>query len=113
MTDPSWLDPETANVYIVPKVPKRFGEELGKLLSKEVGEEIEPFRLDPDLSEWVVARASGKRSIKGARNPGVKALWRAFRALAAARYHFRTEPELAKELLEMRDRIEGLWIERT
>lgn len=107
-----WLDRGRANVYVIPKVEKGFGHDLGELLSRKLGREIEPLRLDADLTDWVVARAAGKKRSKSDRSPGTKALWRAFRALAAARYHVREEAPLADELLKIRNRIEEMWMAR-
>jgi hypothetical protein len=107
-----WIETGEVTVFVVPKVKKSFDEGLAKLLKKEVGEKVEPFRLDDDLTTWVADRTSGKRRAKGQRSPAAKALWRAFRALAAARYHLRQDPDGEKELRALRDQVEALWMEK-
>ena len=42
--------------------------------------------------------------------PGSSALWRAFRALSAARYHLQDEP-IEGRIRDIRDQIEELWRE--
>jgi hypothetical protein len=108
-----WLEDGDVSVFVVPKVKKKFDESLARLLKKEVGEPVEPLRLDDDLTTWVADRAAGKNRSKGQRSPAAKALWRAFRALAAARYHLREDPAAEKELRALRDRVESLWMEKT
>jgi hypothetical protein len=107
-----WLEDGEVTVFVVPKVKKKFDEGLAKLLKKELGETVEPLRLDDDLTTWVAERAAGKNRSKGQKSPAAKALWRAFRALAAARYHLREDPDAEKELRDLRDRVEGLWMKK-
>jgi hypothetical protein len=108
-----WLEDGDVTVFVIPKVKKDFDEKLARLLEKEVGGPVEPLRLDDDLTTWVADRAAGKKRSKGQKSPAAKALWRAFRALAAARYHLREDPKSEKELRSLRDRVESLWMEKT
>ena len=108
---PSWLAKDRATVFVIPKVKKNFADALAALVEEETGQKVDPIRLDDDLTEWAVTRVVGKARAKGQKKPSTKALWRAFRALAAARYHFREKPERQREVLELRDRIEALWLE--
>ncbi|MGD2121247.1 MAG: hypothetical protein PVJ76_05870 [Gemmatimonadota bacterium] len=107
-----WLEAGEVSVFVVPKVKKKFDEGLARLLKKELGEPVEPLRLDDDLTTWVADRAAGKNRSKGQKSPAAKALWRAFRALAAARYHLKEDLDAEKELRALRDRVESLWMER-
>ena len=108
-----WLEDGEVNVFVVPKVKKKFDGSLARILKKEVGEPVEPLRRDDDFTTWVADRAAGKIRSKGQRSPAAKALWRAFRALAAARYHLREDPDAEKELRALRDRVESLWMDKT
>jgi hypothetical protein len=105
-----WLRKGEVSVFVVPKVKKQFDDSLARLLKKELGRTTEPLRLDDDLTAWVAERAAGKKRSKGQRSPAAKALWRSFRALAAARYHLREDPEAEQELRDLRDRVEVLWM---
>jgi septation ring formation regulator EzrA len=42
------------------------------------------------------------------RRPASSALWRAYRALSAARYHLQDQP-LEGKIRELRDQIEEIW----
>ena len=107
-----WLSSGDATVYIVPKVKKKFDEELKRILEEELGNGFEPVRLGQDLSDWVVSRVNVRKWSKGRgkRSPSTKALSRAFQALAAARYHLRGDSEAELKLRELRDQVEALWL---
>ena len=107
-----WLSQGETTVFIVPKVKKKFDEDLQKLLEKELGEDVEPVRLGKDMSEWVTARVNVKKWAKGRgkRSPSTKALSRAFQALAAARYHLRGDAEAEAQLRDLRDQVENIWL---
>jgi len=105
-----WIAPGEVTVFILPSVKKGFDDALKKLLRKETGEDTVPVRLGKDLSEWVALHAVGRDRARGRRTPAEKALSRAFQALAAARYHLRNDAEAEKELRELRDRVETLWM---
>ena len=64
--------------------------------------------LDEDMTEWVVARLRGEKRRNHERTPASAALWRAFRALSAARYHLQDQP-MEDEVRDLRNRIEVLW----
>lgn len=104
-----WLDRGDLSVLVISGVPKGFERKLRKLLEEEYGEEAAVLRLKDTLEEWVVSRVRGEHRPKRGRTPATKALWRAFRALAAALHHLRHEPEKEQEIREIRDRVEALW----
>jgi hypothetical protein len=104
------ITPGEVTVFILPRVKRGFDDALKKLLRKETGEDTQPVRLGNDLSEWVALHAVGRRRARGRRTPAEKALSRAFQALAAARYHLRNDAEAEKELRDLRDRVEALWM---
>jgi hypothetical protein len=54
-----WLGSGDVTVYVVPKVKKKFDEEFARLLKKSAGHDVDPLRLDDDLTEWVATRAHG------------------------------------------------------
>ncbi|MEQ9398137.1 MAG: hypothetical protein RJQ04_03125 [Longimicrobiales bacterium] len=104
-----WLERDDLSVYVVAGVPKSFNKQLKSMLQKKQGDDVESLRLDEDLSEWVLARVRGEKRASSKRSPASKALWRAFRALAAARYHLRGDEEMDEEIRALRDQVEQLW----
>ncbi|MCA9738776.1 MAG: hypothetical protein R3E98_17505 [Gemmatimonadota bacterium] len=105
-----WIDRNDLSVYVLSGATKAFERETKNRL-KKLKEDAGFVRLDGELADWVVARVQGhKRSSRG-RTPATKALWRAFRAIAAAQYHLRDDDEKSAELRDLRDRIERLWHE--
>jgi hypothetical protein len=65
--------------------------------------------LDEELSEWVIARLRGEKRPSWEETPASAALWRAFRALSAARYHLQTEPGHEARVRQLRREVEALW----
>lgn len=106
-----WLERDDLSVYVVAGAPKGFNRSLKTHLENEVGEGTEALRLKDELSEWVLAQVKGEYRREAQKSPASKALWRAFRALAAARYHLRGDEEREATLRELRDRVEACWIE--
>lgn len=104
-----WLEREDLSVYVVAGVPKSFNKQLKSMLQKKHGKDVESMRLDDDLAEWVLARIRGDKRASSKKSPASRALWRAFRALAAARYHLRGDSEMDDRIRELRDEVEQLW----
>ncbi|MEZ4416028.1 MAG: hypothetical protein R3E10_09735 [Gemmatimonadota bacterium] len=103
-----WIDRDDLTVFVVAGATKSFEKDTRDRLKKQA-DDGEFLRLEGELAEWVIARVQGhKRSDRG-RSPGTKALWRAFRAIAAAQYHFREDASKKAELRDLRNRIEQLW----
>lgn len=106
-----WLERDDLSVYVVAGAPKGFNRSLRDHLMKEVGEDTEALRVKDELSEWVLAQVKGEYRREAQKSPASKALWRAFRALAAARYHLRGDEEREATLRDLRDQVEACWIE--
>lgn len=104
-----WLEEDDLSVYVVGGVPKSFEGDL-KALVKDSGGEGHALRLDDELSDWVVSKVQGHNRPNNKRSPTSAALWRAFRALSAARYHLRHD-DLRDEIRELRNRVEALWLD--
>jgi hypothetical protein len=66
--------------------------------------------LDEEMTEWVLARVRGEKRRSHEQTPASSALWRAYRALSAARYHLQDQPIEAK-IRDIREEIEVLWRE--
>lgn len=108
-----WLEREDLAVFVVAGVPKSWGKELRNFLQKKHGDDAEAMRLDDDLSEWVLTRVRGEGRASSKRSPASKALWRAFRALSAARYHLRGSKRTDKKIRRLREEVESLWFEHS
>lgn len=106
-----WLERDDLSVFVVAGAPKGFNRRLKTFLHKELGEDSESLRVKDDLAEWVLARIQGEYRRDSQRSPASRALWRAFRALAAARYHLRGDDKREAQLRKLRDQVETYWIE--
>ena len=104
------LQRDDLSVYVVAGVPRSFRKKLQKFVDKESKTEGGTMLLDEGLSEWVVAKLRGEKRRNHEQTPTSSALWRAYRALAAARYHTHDE-ELQKNIRRLRDEIEQLWMD--
>lgn len=104
------LQRDDLSVFVVAGVPKSFKKKLQKLVETETQSSGDTMMLDDELTEWVVTRLQGDKRRSHERTPASAALWRAFRALSAARYHLQ-EHELEPEIREVRNRVEELWQE--
>lgn len=104
------LQRDDLSVYVVAGVPRSFRKKLQKFVDKESKTEGGTMLLDEGLSEWVVAKLRGEKRRNHEQTPTSSALWRAYRALAAARYHTHDE-ELQKKVRRLRDEIEELWMD--
>ncbi|MEX2582797.1 MAG: hypothetical protein WD766_05965 [Gemmatimonadota bacterium] len=93
--------------YIVAGLPKSFSTKLKKIVASErEGAEVIP--LDEEMTEWLVAQLAGEKRRPHERTPASAALWRAYRALSAARYHLQDRPE-EDQVRELRRLVEDLW----
>jgi molybdopterin-biosynthesis enzyme MoeA-like protein len=102
------LQREDVSVYVVAGVPKSFKKKLQKFVDAESKSSGDTMLLDDDMTEWVVARLRGEKRRRHEQTPASSALWRAFRALSAARYHLQ-DPDAQAEVRDLRNRIEELW----
>lgn len=102
------LQRDDISVYIVAGVPKSFKKKLQKFVEKESKTTGDVMLLDDEMTEWVVARMRGEKRRSHEQTPASAALWRAYRALSAARYHLQDQP-LEKRVRDIRNEIEALW----
>jgi len=104
-----WLERDDLSVFVVAGVPKGFNRKLQETITEEHGEKAVSMRVNDELSAWVLSKVRGEYRPSSKRSTASKALWRAFRALAAARYHLRDDPEFSEEVRALRDQVEGYW----
>ncbi len=105
------LEREDLTVYVLAGVPKSFKRKLSKIIEEESKGEGGVIQMDEELSEWVISRLRDEKRQPRDRNPASKALWRAFSALSAARYHLQDHPDDEERVRELRRRVEELWRE--
>lgn len=104
------LQRDDLSVYVVAGVPKSFKKRLQKFVESESKSEGDVMLLDEEMTEWVLARVRGEKRRSHEQTPASSALWRAYRALSAARYHLQDQPIEAR-IRGIREEIEELWRE--
>ncbi|HET7275594.1 MAG TPA: hypothetical protein VFI91_10565 [Longimicrobiaceae bacterium] len=97
------------SAYVVAGLPKSFGSKLRKFVEAEA-ENGESMQLDSEMVEWLVARLQGEKRRPHEQTPASAALWRAYRALSAARFHLQERPE-EEQVRDLRRSVEELWRE--
>ncbi|TVP45324.1 MAG: hypothetical protein EA350_09560 [Gemmatimonadales bacterium] len=104
------LQREDLSIYVVAGVPKSFKKKLQKFVGTESKSEGDVMLLDEEMSDWVLARVRGEKRRSHEQTPASAALWRAYRALSAARYHLQDQ-EVESRIRQIRDEVEELWRE--
>jgi len=107
---PEILQREDLSMYIVAGVPKSFKKRLQAFVDSESKADGEIMLLGEEMTEWTLARVRGEKRRRHEQTAASSALWRAFRALSAARYHLQDHP-LEEKVRELREQIEVLWRE--
>jgi hypothetical protein len=102
------LEREDLSIYVVAGVPKSFKKKLQKFVASESKSGGDVMLLDEEMTEWVLAQVKGEKRRSHEQTPGSSALWRAYRALSAARYHLQDQP-IEADIRSLRDQIEALW----
>ena len=105
------VERDDISVYLVAGVPKSFKRKLQKFVEKEAKEDGDVYMLDDELSEWVIARIRNEKRGGRDRTPATAALWRAFSALSAARYHLQHSPDEEGRVRQLRNEVEEIWRE--
>jgi hypothetical protein len=105
------LERDDLSVYIVAGVPKSFKRKLQGFVAEEAkGGHGEVMLLEDGFADWVVSRLADEKRPRSHRTPASKALWSAFSALSAARYHLQHSEE-EERVRELRHKVEELWRE--
>lgn len=103
------LERDDLSVYVLAGLPRSFKKKLAKFVETESKAEGELMLLDDELTEWLVARLRGEKARSHEETPASAALWRAYRALSAARYHLQEHDELEGVIRNLRSEVEQLW----
>lgn len=104
------LERDDLSIYVVAGVPKSFKKKLQKFVDSEAKSNGDVMLLDEEMTEWVLARVKGEKRRSHEQTPASAALWRAYRALSAARYHLQDQP-IEVKVRDIRSHIEELWRE--
>lgn len=97
------------SLYVVAGLPKSFSKKLKTMVRKEATD-ADAMQVDPEMAEWMISRLRGEKRRSHEQTPASAALWRAYSALSAARYHLQHHP-VEPRLRELRAEIETLWRE--
>ncbi|HEX7048952.1 MAG TPA: hypothetical protein VF188_01970 [Longimicrobiales bacterium] len=109
--DEELIEREDLSVYLIAGVPKSFRTKLKEFVARQTKGKGDAMLLDEEFSEWVIARLRNERRRRGQRTAASSALWRAYAALSAARFHLQHQPEEEERVRELRRRVESLWRE--
>ena len=105
------LERDDLSVYIVAGVPKSFKRKLQAFVMEEAkNDNGEVMLLEDGFTDWIVSRLVDDKRPRSNRTPASKALWSAFSALSAARYHLQHSEE-EERVRELRQKVEELWRE--
>src|SRR5690606_31835785 len=105
------LERDDLSVYIVAGVPKSFKRKLKAFVAEEAKNDNGEVMLQEDcFTDWIVSRLGDDKRPRSNRTPASKALWSAFSALGAARYHLQHSEE-EERVRELRQKVEELWRE--
>jgi hypothetical protein len=102
------LQRDDLSVYVVAGVTKSFKKRLQKFVEGESKSEGDVMLLDEEMTDWVLSRVQGDKRRSHEQTPASSALWRAYRALSAARYHLQDQP-MESDIRELREQVESLW----
>lgn len=105
------LERDDVSVYVVAGVPRSFKSKLLDFVRKESKKDGEVMLVEPQLTEWIIARLRDEKRPARERTQVSRALWRAYSALSAARYHLTDESEAEERVRELRRMVEDLWRE--
>jgi len=102
------FDRDDLSVYVVAGVPRSFKSTLVEAVSDASDGSGDVHLVKDELADWFQAKLREDSRRSHERTPASAALWRAYRALSAARYHLR-HGDLEEQVRELRSEIEELW----
>ena len=105
------LEREDLSIYVIAGVPRSFKARLQQFVKKESKKDGDVILVDSELTQWMVAKLRDQKRPSRDRTPASRALWRAFSALSAARYHLQNQGETEDRVRELRRKVEDLWRE--
>jgi hypothetical protein len=103
------LEREDVSLYLIAGVPRSFKSKLQQLVQKETKETGDLMVIPAEMTEWVVSKLRDEKRPSRDRTPASRALWHAYSALSAARYHLQNDPEEEERVRQLRRQVEDLW----
>jgi hypothetical protein len=98
------------SIFVVAGVPRNFKKKLTEFVEESANGSSEVSLVNKDMTEWLLAKLREDDRRSHEKTPASAALWRAFRALSAARYHLQLQDEVvAEQVRDLRSEIEELW----
>jgi hypothetical protein len=88
-----FLERDNLSLYVVAGVPRSSKRNLQEFIQREAKGDGDVLLVDDDLAEWLLARLRDEKRPRAKRTSAERALWRAYRALNAARYYLQDEAE--------------------
>ena len=104
------LERDDLSVYVIAGVPRSFKAKLQQFVRAESKKDGDVVLVNPQMTEWIVSRMQDEKRPARDRTPASSALWRAFSALSAARYHLQNQV-IEDRVRELRRAVEDLWRE--
>lgn len=96
------------SIFVVAGAPRGFDKELTNLVRESAEESGEVRRVKDEMADWLLAKLKEDDRRSFERTPASAALWRAYRALSAARYHLKDDT-MEEQVRAIRSEIEKLW----
>lgn len=105
------LERDDLTIYVVAGVPRSFKAKLQKLVEEESKKDGQVVLVDPQMTDWMLAKLRDEKRPAKAGTPASRALWRAYSALSAARYHLQDHSAEEERVRDLRRKVEELWRE--
>jgi hypothetical protein len=105
------LERDDLSIYVIAGVPRSFKSKLQQFVRQESKKDGDVVLVDSELTQWMVAKLRDQKRPSRDRTPASRALWRAFSALSAARYHLQNQGDTEDRVRELRRAVEELWRE--
>lgn len=103
------LERDDLSLYVIAGVPRSFKSKLQQLVLKETKSSGEVMLIPADMTEWLISKLRDDKRPARDRTPASRALWRAYSALSAARYHLQNDPVEEERVRDLRRQVEELW----
>lgn len=96
------------SIYVIAGVPRSFKSTLSEVVADASDQSGQVSLVKDELADWFLAKLREDSRRNHERTSASAALWRAYRALSAARYHLRHGTH-EDQIRELRSEIEELW----
>jgi hypothetical protein len=105
------LERDDLSIYVIAGVPRSFKSKLQQFVAQEAKDKGDVVLVGQDMAEWVISKLRDEKRPSKSRTPASQALWRAYSALSAARYHLQNQTAEEERVRELRRKVEELWRE--